>query len=95
MIYSPFRPGHNQFDFDNLIAVIDLWMPFLQRKLGEVEFERSAADIPDDDYPAEFFVAPWGSGLNQQGLATGRPAERTRNVLATRAARQRKDNGPV
>ena len=79
--YCPVRPGYNQFDFDNLVAIVERWLPFLQAKLEELEKE-IRDDPPDDDqHPNEVFFAPLGSRVQLQSLKTGRPQERTRNIL--------------
>lgn len=86
--YSPVRPGTNKFDFDNLVAVIDRWLPFLKKQLESLEEAIRANPPSDDENPSEFFFAPWGSRVQLQALRTGRPQERTRNVLR----RERKPN---
>jgi len=80
------RPGHNKFDFDNLIRMADVWLPFVDAEIGRVaeEFERLLA--PDEDDGNIHFVAPWGSDIDIQALRTGRPAERTQRQLARKPA---------
>jgi hypothetical protein len=80
---STVRPGHNKFDFDNLILVTETWLPFVEAEIARLTQEFEALLDPGEDEGSDFFMAPWGSGIDIQALRTGRPAARTRRQLET------------
>lgn len=78
---STFRPGHNKFDFENLILAVEAWLPFVERELSRLTQEFESLLDPDEDEGTDVFVAPWGSKIDIQSLRTGKPAERTKREL--------------
>jgi hypothetical protein len=78
---STFRPGHNRFDFENLILAVDAWLPFVEREIDRLTREFESLLDPGDDEGTDIFVAPWGSKIDIQSLRTGKPAEKTRREL--------------
>jgi hypothetical protein len=82
---STVRPGHNKSDFDNLIRMADVWLPFIDLEIGRLTeaFERLLS--PEEDEGNVFFVAPFGSDIDIQALRTGRPAEKTQRQLNRRS----------
>lgn len=58
--YCSVRPGHNKYDFDNLVAVFDRWIPFLRSRLAELEDQILSNPPPNDHQPSEVFMAPFG-----------------------------------
>ena len=80
-VASIVRPGHNKFDFDNLIAASEAWIPFVQSEIDRLTQAFETLLKPNEDEGSEFFVAPWGSNIDIQALRTGKPAAKTSREL--------------
>lgn len=78
------RPGYNQFDFTNLVALAERWTGHVGEKISGLTQEFESLLKPEDEQPPDFFVAPWGSGVDIQAVRTGVPQEKTAKDLAQR-----------
>jgi hypothetical protein len=78
---SIMRPGHNKYDFENLICLVDRWLPFVDAEIARLTTEFESLLQPGEDEGRDHFVAPWGSRIDIQSLRSGRPAVRTKRQL--------------
>lgn len=74
---SSIRPGVNKFDFDNLVALVERWIPFVQSEITHLSEELRLHLSGQEDEGNEIFAVPWGSGIDIQSLrrrnARGKP----------------------